>query len=278
LFNFADYCLYHLLSRLRSFIVKWEDRHFAARVLAIPCCRPGGLAMVFRKASALALLGMLFPEAAAGQPRTSAQPAQAPDEAVASAGGPAKPAAWRAILADRLATFGHRNWIAIVDSAYPAQTSPGVETIVTRAGHLEVVAAVLKQVTRARHVTPRVYLDAELEHVPPADAPGVQGYRVALAKLLADAGKPPQSPPADSPDASPAAPPAASAAQPIRPLRLPHAEIIDKLDAAGAKFRVLVLKTNLAVPYSSVFIELDCGYWTPAAEKRLREKMTAQPQ
>jgi hypothetical protein len=115
-----------------------------------------------------------------------------------------------------------------------------------------------------------VYIDAELEHVGAADAPGVQGYRAAHNKLFAEARKPPQTAPENAESSRRAANQPA-----IRPVRLPHDELIQKLDAAGEKFRVLVLKTNLTVPYSSVFIELDCGYWTPAAEKRLREKMGA---
>jgi hypothetical protein len=38
-------------------------------------------------------------------------------------------------------------------------------------------------------------------------------------------------------------------------------------------FHVLVLKTNMKIPYMSVFIRLECGYWSAEAEKRLREKM-----
>jgi len=33
------------------------------------------------------------------------------------------------------------------------------------------------------------------------------------------------------------------------------------------------LKTNMTIPYTSVFFELDCGYWHPGAEERLREAM-----
>jgi hypothetical protein len=29
--------------------------------------------------------------------------------------------------------------------------------------------------------------------------------------------------------------------------------------------------TNLTLPYTSVFLELDCGYWSPEAEQRLRD-------
>jgi hypothetical protein len=158
-------------------------------------------------------------------------------------GGPGQ--SWYETLDQRLGAFGHRNWIAIVDSAYPAQTSPGVETIVTRTEHLVVVQKVLARLSQSRHVRPVIYLDAELEHVAEADAAGIDDLRVDLNELLPAEGV----------------------------TRLPHAEIIDRLDAAGEKFHVLVLKTTLALPYTSVFIELDCGYWSPEAEERLRRAM-----
>ena len=53
-------------------------------------------------------------------------------------------------------------------------------------------------------------------------------------------------------------------------------EIIAKLDEAGKTFHVLVLKTRMTIPYTSVFVRLDCGYWTEEQEKKLREKMGAR--
>jgi len=35
-------------------------------------------------------------------------------------------------------------------------------------------------------------------------------------------------------------------------------------------FNVLILKTDMTLPYTSVFIELECGYWSEAAEKKPR--------
>jgi len=35
-----------------------------------------------------------------------------------------------------------------------------------------------------------------------------------------------------------------------------------------------MIKTNLSLPYTSVFIWLDCGYWSDEAEKRLRASFT----
>jgi hypothetical protein len=42
-------------------------------------------------------------------------------------------------------------------------------------------------------------------------------------------------------------------------------------------FRILIIKTELTIPYTSVFLELDCGYWDGEAEKQLREAILAAP-
>ena len=156
-----------------------------------------------------------------------------------------QPKNWRVLLNEELPLLGHRNWIAVVDSAYPLQTSAGIETVDTNADQLEVVRAVLDQVAKAKHVRPVVFTDAELKLVSESDAKGVNAYREALTDLVAK-----------------------TEAQ-----SLPHEEIISKLDEAGKTFHILVLKTRLTIPYTSVFIRLECGYWTADAEKRLREAM-----
>lgn len=152
---------------------------------------------------------------------------------------------WQARLQQELPLMGHRNWIAIVDSAYPLQISPGVETIETNADHLEVVRVVLDELAQAKHVRPVIFTDAELQLVPESDAKGVTAYRESLRSVLA--GKQAQS--------------------------LPHEQIISRLDEAGKTFHVLVLKTTMTIPYTSVFMRLDCGYWTDEQEKRLRERI-----
>jgi hypothetical protein len=152
---------------------------------------------------------------------------------------------WRVRLQEELPLLGHRNWIAVVDSAYPLQTSAGIETVETNSDQLEVVKTVLDQLAKAKHVRPVIFTDAELKAVPENDAAGVTAYREALTNLV---GK--------------------TEAQ-----SLPHEEIIAKLDEAGKTFHILVLKTNLTIPYTSVFIRLECAYWKPDAENRLREAM-----
>lgn len=166
---------------------------------------------------------------------------------------------WRARLAEELPLLGHRNWIAIVDAAYPLQTSIGIETIETNADQLEVVRRVLREIGESKHVRPIVFTDAELKAVPEDDAPGVNYYRDSLSQLLQGFQAP--NIPAGS----------------LEVQSLPHEEIISRLDEAGKTFHILVLKTNLTIPYTSVFIRLDCAYWPADAEKRLREKMAAHP-
>ena len=56
---------------------------------------------------------------------------------------------------------------------------------------------------------------------------------------------------------------------------LPHEDVIRALDEAGRTFRILLLKTTLALPYTSVFLQLDCGYWNVDAESELRAAMKA---
>ena len=58
--------------------------------------------------------------------------------------GPCQAQIWLKTLIKELPRFGHRNWIVIADSAYPAQTAPGIETIVTDEHQLAVVKAVLE--------------------------------------------------------------------------------------------------------------------------------------
>jgi len=143
--------------------------------------------------------------------------------------------------------LGHRNWILIVDSAYPLQSSPGVETVETDASQLDVVQAVLDTVNHSIHVRPDVFMDAELPFVSDQDAPGVSAYRTRIAALL----------------------------HPWKIQSLPHEQIIARIADAGKTFHVLVLKTTMTIPYTSVFIQLNCKYWSDDAEGRLRAKMQA---
>jgi hypothetical protein len=52
-----------------------------------------------------------------------------------------------------------------------------------------------------------------------------------------------------------------------------HDTVFVKIDQSSKLFKVLVIKTEEVIPYSSVFIELDCRYWSPPQENILRNRM-----
>jgi hypothetical protein len=156
---------------------------------------------------------------------------------------------WRERLDAVLPVFGHRNWIVIADSAYPSHCAPGIETSVAEESHFDVLRTTLQRVDACVHIAPHCYTDAELGAIPDEDAPGISAYRQGLACLLA--GRPQTA--------------------------LAHDQLLLKVDEAARRFHVLIIKTSGLLPYSSVFLELGCGYWTDQAERRLRTSLMASP-
>ena len=189
--------------------------------------------MCSRASLCLALVSLL-PCAGLAQ----AQPAAAPAH-------PAAVIAWQQAFNEALPMLGERNWIAIVDAAYPWEGRSGVNTIATRDDHLAVIGEVLKALKTAPYLKATVYIDAEMAFVPEARAPGMNDYRAKLKPLLADQ------------------------MVTVKPDR----EIGKMLDKAAKSYRVLVLKSTLALPYSAIFIQLDRAYWSDEAEAQLREAM-----
>jgi len=112
----------------------------------------------------------------------------------------------------------------------------------TEADHLQVLKATIDAIDNSRHVRANIYLDAELKLVAEQDGSGVTRYRQKLARLLGNR----------------------------ETEVLMHDQIIAKLDESAKLFRILILKSTLAIPYTSVFFELDCGYWSRESEERLR--------
>lgn len=152
---------------------------------------------------------------------------------------------WKSEVAETLKLFGHRNWIVIADGAYPQQSNPAIRTITVDASQLEAIKFVTQLIEEAGHVDANIFVDKELEFVPEKDAKGINAYRTKLNELLD--GKPVKN-------------------------RL-HEDIIRELDASAKLFNVLVIKTDLTIPYTSVFFQLECGYWNAAAEENLRKEI-----
>ena len=152
---------------------------------------------------------------------------------------------WQRKVQNEMPLLGHRNWIVVVDSAYPLQNSAGIETVTTGAGQLSVLDYVLNTIRDSKHVRPLAHLDKELNFVQESDAPGVEQYRKDLKLRLAN----------------------------IDTDSVLHDQLITRLKETSESFHVLVLKTTMTIPYTSVFLQLDCRYWTAEQDKKLRQEM-----
>jgi hypothetical protein len=144
-----------------------------------------------------------------------------------------------------LPLLGHRNWILVVDKAYPYQSSPGITYLDTKAPLADVLDRVLTDLKHSTHVKPTFFIDQEFSFLSEDLIPGIDAFREALKKILAE--------------------------QPTQTLL--HESVFKKLDEAAKLFNVVVLKTECTIPYSSVFIQLDCAYWDADKENALRAAM-----
>jgi L-fucose mutarotase/ribose pyranase (RbsD/FucU family) len=152
---------------------------------------------------------------------------------------------WKQLFDKELSLFGHRNWILIVDKAYPAQTAAGIVTIDTGQDLLDALPYILQQIEGSTHVKPIVYTDKELAFIGDEQVNGIDSFRKSLEETI---GK-------------------------YNPQVMLHDSVFVNIDHASKLFKVMVLKTNETIPYSSVFIELDCKYWSGENEILLRDKM-----
>lgn len=107
----------------------------------------------------------------------------------------------------------------------------------------EVLRFVLSAIHESGHVSPNVFLDRELGFLTDDLCPGVSALRSSIrfetGQLQCSEGA--------------------------------HEVILEKLNMEGANYSVLVIKTNTMIPYTSVFLQLECGYWDSDREKLLRE-------
>jgi len=152
---------------------------------------------------------------------------------------------WKTQFREKLPEFGHRNWILVVDKAFPAQTATGITTINTGEDLLDVLAFTLQEIDHSTHVRPIVYTDQELNFITTEMVADIDDYRAALDQIIGQ----------------------------YSPRVMLHDSVFVQIDEASKLFKVLVLKTEEVIAYSSVFIELDCRYWSSEKEHALREAM-----
>lgn len=152
---------------------------------------------------------------------------------------------WKRTFNETLPLLGHRNWIIIADKAFPWQNAGGIEYINTNEKLLPVLDYVLKQVNASPHVKPIIYRDKELNFITQDQSNGIKNFAAQSQQLFGG--------------------------QPVQTLL--HDSVFSQLDAASKLFKIVVLKTNETLPYTSVFLQLDCKYWDSKKEAQLREVM-----
>jgi hypothetical protein len=137
----------------------------------------------------------------------------------------------------------------VVDKAFPEQSSPGMKYLYVEQDLIPTLQYVLDALDQSSHVKPIIYQDKELSFISEEQVPGIEQFRSDATSVLKG--------------------------RSVNTLL--HDEVFRLLDESSALFSVLVIKTNCTLPYTSVFMQLDCSYWGPENERILREKMEDSP-
>jgi len=159
-----------------------------------------------------------------------------------------EPPPWGETIAREVNALGIQNWIIIAESSFPVVSRRGVRTVMVDAEIPELVDYVVNTLEQSETVTPSFSTARELPFVKNDRAPGIAHFRGLLKEALHG--------------------------HEVR--QMEHRSLNLLAHSDSAKYAVLVLKTKTALPYSSVFIELDSGYWDRESEDALRRKMSAQ--
>ena len=70
---------------------------------------------------------------------------------------------WKQEFEQLLPKLGHRNWILVVDQAYPLQSAQGILTIDTEQPLPAILKELVNMLNQAPHVKPIYYTDLELQ-------------------------------------------------------------------------------------------------------------------
>jgi hypothetical protein len=151
-------------------------------------------------------------------------------------------AEWQKTFEERLPVYGHRNWIIVADAAFPAYSHGGIETIVADQDLPAVLNYVARAISSSRHVRANVLLDQELHFIQEDDYPGVADVRNEIARTFDQ----------------------------TRLSSIPHAQVLSQIREVGKTFCILLIKTNSAIPYTSVCMRLDCGYMTDEFDRQIK--------
>ncbi len=159
---------------------------------------------------------------------------------------PAATPAWLSVVDEEVHKLGAFNWIIVAEPAFPSLSRSGVTTITAPITTIEALDGVLQSIDSHSHVSPVIHLTREANAVTEHETPGINDYRTQLAQVL------------NGRDT----------------LTLTNHTLNLLITDARKNYRILVIKTSTSLPYTSVFLELESGYWDGASESALRKRMS----
>lgn len=158
---------------------------------------------------------------------------------------PAPTPTWLTTVDHEVQKLGTFNWIIIAEPSFPALSRSGVTTITTPVSNAEALYGVLQSLDSHSHVRPRIHLIREAEAITEHDTPGINEYRAKLKQVLNER----------------------------ETVTLTNNSLNLLITDARKNYRILVIKTASSLPYTSVFMELESGYWDGVSETALRKRM-----
>ncbi|MFZ4780070.1 MAG: RbsD/FucU domain-containing protein [Terrimicrobiaceae bacterium] len=152
---------------------------------------------------------------------------------------------WQGAVIQHARQLGYRNWIVIAEASFPAQSRPGVRQVMAPVEVPEALDYVLRVLEQTEDVRPQIHVTRELRSVENDFAPGIDDLRKRMKSAL------------HGHDTT----------------ELDQQSLLTLLEDANRSYDVLVVRTQSALPYSSIFLELKPGYWDELSESRLRERI-----
>lgn len=152
---------------------------------------------------------------------------------------------WKSAVNRQTGQLGYRNWIVVAEASFPAFARTGVRQVPANVEIPVALDYVLQAIDQTQHVKPNICLTRELRSMSNDSAPGIDELRMKLKESLHG----------------------------METTSLEQESLMTLLADANRSFDVLIIRTKSTLPYSSVFIELQPGYWDAEAEQKLRERM-----
>ncbi len=154
------------------------------------------------------------------------------------------PMPWQQQIAGALPIFGSGNWVVVASTDFPLLSTAGVETIRVPDGLAAAVNSMEGIFQMSSRLRPSFHVASELDFAATQND-DAKAYLAEITKILPTVGV----------------------------VKMPAADIVQTVIDTAATKRVLVIKTDSMIPYGSIAVELEPGFWSPEQEQALRDAM-----